>query len=631
MAVNDQIRTFELGRSVKIIQATNRKTAELLAEEGPYDTADEAMFAAITRAGDPGKLSAKGRLRLETRIGKILDRQGAAVAPDIRGYLGELVVDEVDAQDGLLGRILSPLGLEPDRPTDAQALRLAASTRARGLLPREWIASLLAGDRQRVLQTLRASAADDLTAAETALAILGRSGSPFTGGVRDVSRRGLESTLQTLATHGADKAQLAMWEANEDVITTERWTAMLDGHTTPVCQSLDARVFPVGEGRRPPAHHQCRSRRLPIVPSLEVIPGAPGRDVLPSSVADSFDGKGPRALAYPDWLAKRSAKFQDGVLGPTRGKLFRTGKIEITKFVNDRGVQLTIPELRASNAALFEEAGLAREAPPRRAPAKTAAARKKVERKDFDKVKLRSPTSGTTQIPEDLPDTWDKIIQRDPKEFLDELTDGVGEASDVRFSLGRNELEVVFDIVDPSGARIAHMERIYEFDFATNEIIGVQNELFNVTAEFQGRGVAKRLLRNQSTALARLGSPPWGTTANITRGGYAWARYGYLPADLAEMEDIAEWVRKQAFFLEDTLAATPELQARVLKLADDLDAGRGEALWDIADLRDTVPGRDGGVTNLGNELLSGSAYVGELDFANPASLARFTEYFKKGS
>lgn len=292
------------------------------------------------------------------RLRAILAQQAAVVSPAIRTFEREVAAAELAAQEALLARILRPLGLAPESAALGEALAAARSTPALGLLPREWIRGLSAGDVQRVLQTTRAAAQDGLTAQAAARSVVGTRSLGFRDGVREVSRRGLGTALQTLGTHSATQAQSTLWQANDDFIREERWTAMLDGRTSPICRALDGQIFPVGEGREPPAHPNCRSRRLPIIPELRAIPGAPDRDVLPSTVANNFDGQPPAVLTYDRWLRERSDGFQRRVLGPTRFDLFKTGEVQLDRFVNDRGRQLTIPELRRRLPDAFDEAGL---------------------------------------------------------------------------------------------------------------------------------------------------------------------------------------------------------------------------------------------------------------------------------
>jgi len=74
--------------------------------------------------------------------------------------------------------------------------------------------------------------------------------------------------------------------------------------------------------------------------------------------ADENIGSVPAKITYGEWLGDQSAAFQDEVLGPTRGALFRRGGLEIHEFTDRRGNELTLEELEARHGDAFEEANL---------------------------------------------------------------------------------------------------------------------------------------------------------------------------------------------------------------------------------------------------------------------------------
>jgi len=58
-----------------------------------------------------------------------------------------------------------------------------------------------------------------------------------------------------------------------------------------------------------------------------------------------MNGKVPEATTYHQWIKKQSAADQKEFLGPTRYKLWKSGKVKLDKFVND-GQLLTLDELK---------------------------------------------------------------------------------------------------------------------------------------------------------------------------------------------------------------------------------------------------------------------------------------------
>ena len=77
----------------------------------------------------------------------------------------------------------------------------------------------------------------------------------------------------------------------------------------------------------------------------------------PAGTRASMDGQVPEAETYQTWLKKKSAAFQDDVLGPTRGKLFREG-LSLDRFVDQSGKEYTLKQLRSKDSTMFRKAGI---------------------------------------------------------------------------------------------------------------------------------------------------------------------------------------------------------------------------------------------------------------------------------
>lgn len=130
-------------------------------------------------------------------------------------------------------------------------------------------------------------------------------------------------------------------------------------HNSSICRIRDGKRYsadkhkPIGHklswmGGPGAAHWNCRSTAIMLLK---------GQDELFGTRA-SADGQVDANLSYGEWLRRQSAETQDEVLGPTRGRLLREGKLTMDAFYNDKGRYLTLDELRARNAAAFARAGL---------------------------------------------------------------------------------------------------------------------------------------------------------------------------------------------------------------------------------------------------------------------------------
>jgi hypothetical protein len=108
--------------------------------------------------------------------------------------------------------------------------------------------------------------------------------------------------------------------------------------------SLDGTTYPVDQGPRPPAHHQCRSTTVPVVKSWKEL-GIDLKEAPPGTRA-SMNGQVPSKLTYPQWLKRQPAAIQREALGPTRAALFRSGRLTIDRFVDQRGRPLSLKQIR---------------------------------------------------------------------------------------------------------------------------------------------------------------------------------------------------------------------------------------------------------------------------------------------
>jgi hypothetical protein len=82
-----------------------------------------------------------------------------------------------------------------------------------------------------------------------------------------------------------------------------------------------------------------------------------------------MDGQVPADLTYADWLKKQPHSVVEEVLGADRAALYRTGGLDVERFVDDKGKVLTLDQLKKQDAAAFELAGLNNPIrPPRGAP-----------------------------------------------------------------------------------------------------------------------------------------------------------------------------------------------------------------------------------------------------------------------
>jgi SPP1 gp7 family putative phage head morphogenesis protein len=208
---------------------------------------------------------------------------------------------------------------------------------------------------EAVSGTIRRGFAEGQTTAQVIQAIRGTRAARYADGLLAVTERHAEAVVRTSVQHVASVARMETWKANADLVTGYRWVSTLDSRTTEICQSLDGRVFKLGQGPTPPAHINCRSTTAAeLDPAFDFLKAGAERA--------SADGPVPASETYYDWLKGQPTAFQDAVLGPSRGALFRDGGLSAERFGAlqlDRNFQpMTLAEMKDLEPLAFKRAGL---------------------------------------------------------------------------------------------------------------------------------------------------------------------------------------------------------------------------------------------------------------------------------
>lgn len=157
---------------------------------------------------------------------------------------------------------------------------------------------------------------------------------------------------------------------------------------------------------------------------------------------------------------------------------------------------------------------------------KTGKSKKPATKGDFEKAKIRyrMDEGGDDKFLQ----AWNEKIGMDPDEFKRTFTGGLQDRVDMRVVLRGNEFSVTGDINDADGHRIG------EF---TREIKPDKHEAYSAYFKLEraatGDDTGKRILGGNVEAYEAMGITTVKVSANIDVGGYAWAKYGYVPTPSA--------------------------------------------------------------------------------------------------
>lgn len=279
-------------------------------------------------------------------------------------------------------KTVAPVVVTFDLPPSRQLRAIVTSRPFEGRTLRQWAQGQAAADIRGIEDQIRIGMVQNLTNDQIAARVQGRA---------NTSKNGAAAITRTAVNHVANQARQDFFASNPLIYAREMYVATLDSKTTPICQSLDGKIFERGKGRIPPVHFNCRSIRVAVLndqilgnrptkpvtdqqllrefAAREGIPRTTSRGALPRGYRGAFDkfsrertrelvGQVPANVNYQEFLTRQSTAFQNDVLGPTKGRLFRRGGLTVDSFVDRNGNELTLSQLARREADAFVQAGL---------------------------------------------------------------------------------------------------------------------------------------------------------------------------------------------------------------------------------------------------------------------------------
>lgn len=299
--------------------------------------------------------------------------------------MANLAKSEVTTMAGVVSTV-SPVTLLLNLPDARQLTKIATSNPFEGRTLKEWARDQAETDVRRILNSIRVGMVQGEGIDDIVRRVMGDAG-PLS-----LTRTQSAAIVRTAVNFIGNEARAAFIDENADIFSGERYVATLDARTTAVCRANDGKVFPIGQGPRPPLHFNCRSLRVPTLsgealgqrparPHTErqlikefaeendLSPRLATRDGLPRGYKGAYDAfarqrirdlttRVPSATSYQSWLETQSRAFQNDVLGPTRARLFREGKLTLDKFVDRDGTELSLAQLAKRHAEAFRAAGI---------------------------------------------------------------------------------------------------------------------------------------------------------------------------------------------------------------------------------------------------------------------------------
>lgn len=368
--VNEVLQDASISHTVNVQQLTNGIVSRMIATLNRSDddllnqlrlALDREPRATTFNVGRLDALLATARSvnrEAYTTIGRALDRE-----------LRKFNDYELEYQRKLFeSSIPAAVPFEVAAVIPEQVYAAAMARPFQGRLLSEWLDDLEETRAVKVRDAIRMGFVENETNEQIIRRLRGTRAGKFQDGVLQISRRDAEAVVRTAVSHVAGVARDQLLDSNDDLIKAVVWHSTLDMRTTSGCQIRDGKQYTVGThkpmGHAIPwaggpgrLHWRCRSTSYPLVKSWEEL-GLKGDELDPGTRA-SLDGQVPQDLSYGDWLKRQSAERQDEILGPSRGKLMRSGGLPFDSFYTNRGELLTLEQLRQRESKAFRKAGLA--------------------------------------------------------------------------------------------------------------------------------------------------------------------------------------------------------------------------------------------------------------------------------
>lgn len=342
----ERLKVGEVREFNKVLAQLDREVSKVLA------ALDGAPLSALDKRAVNAMLK-----KLERTQREIMSAQMDRFMPRLRALAGDTAKNEATALSMALSTTAAGAGVAAAgvQVGAAYAAALERPLSVNGELLEPFLREMTKREVTAVSALLRRAHTDGWTNQQITQTLRGTKALRYSDGMLTRMGRHNATLVRTSMQHVASVARQEVWEANADILTGYRWVSTLDDRTTEQCAALDGMVFERGAGPLPPIHMNCRSTTVAELDKRFKL-------LSEGRTRASMDGPVDANLTYYGWLKKQPSAFQDSVLGPTRGKLFRDGGLSAERFaqlsLSKTFQPLTLDEMRKLAPTAFDKAGL---------------------------------------------------------------------------------------------------------------------------------------------------------------------------------------------------------------------------------------------------------------------------------
>ena len=126
----------------------------------------------------------------------------------------------------------------------------------------QWMRNIEAADIERINDAIKIGVFRGENGRQIARRVLGQKRLNGRNGITQLARNNVGSLAQTSTNSLINLGRREFYKSNLRLFNDELYVATLDKRTTEICNSLNGKFFPIGEGPYPPVHFNCRSLRV---------------------------------------------------------------------------------------------------------------------------------------------------------------------------------------------------------------------------------------------------------------------------------------------------------------------------------------------------------------------------------
>jgi hypothetical protein len=169
--------------------------------------------------------------------------------------------------------------------------------------------------------------------------------------------------------------------------------------------------------------------------------------------------------------------------------------------------------------------------------------KKKATKDDFDKAKINIEGSKVKQ--DVFIDNWNATIGKDPAEFKKDFLGGLDGSMKIDGNMTGTKLDIEGQIEKPGSTADARPKVVATFTRSINlDSKSAYSSYFVVNRENRKSDIGKNFLAGNIATYKDLGIEKVSVHADIDVGGYAWAKYGYVPTQ-SSWDDLSSRIERQ--------------------------------------------------------------------------------------